>query len=515
MKMPEKEYSAGRGTVFLTGIAILSQGLAFAYRAALSRAVGAEVMGLYQLLMSAYGVMLSLTTAGLTACASNLTPQYLALGNLKGLEQMRRSCLLLLCGGSGVLAAAMVLWYDPVSVYLLGDARTQLGLILLLPCVLLTGAENLHKHIFYGSGRVRPPALTELAEQGIRAAAVLGLLMFLTPADPERTVGVIVVGMIICEVFSSLTLVCLHRRYFAGRWSQGRGEDLHTRGNRIRRIALPVCVTSLLGNVMGAANAALIPRKLVEGGMARGEAMSRFGVLCGMTLPMLSLPTVFLGALNLVMVPRLARAAALGQKERLSSRVCRSMTAVSVLILPALVLMVVLGPELSVLIFRETAAGDYLPVLAAAVALSSFRAVCSGVLSGVGKQGQGAAICLVCDVVQLAFVFSVALPGVGLKGFVAGTVLSELLGAVLSARCAARAAGIRLPVFESVTAPTLAALLAGLTGNLLFRYLRDCQVPLWVAGGAVCIYSVLLYLTTLQVQGVSVRKVFGREGADQ
>jgi O-antigen/teichoic acid export membrane protein len=210
--------------------------------------------------------------------------------------------------------------------------------------------------------------------------------------------------------------------------------------------------------------------------------MSRFGILCGMTLPMLSLPTVFLGALNLVMVPRLARAAALGRKELLRAQVSRSLTAVSVLILPAMALMVVLGPELAVLIFREPSAGDYLLPLAAAVALSSFRAVYGGVLSGVGKQGQGAVICLVCDVVQLVFVFSVALPGVGLKGFVAGTVLSELLGAVLCARCTVRATGIRLPVFQSVTAPTLSALLAGLTGNLLFRYLRDSQVSLAAAG---------------------------------
>ena len=64
---------------------------------------------------------------------------------------------------------------------------------------------------------------------------------------------------------------------------------------------------ALLGNLMGAVNATLIPRKLVEGGMDRGEAVSELGVVCGMTLPMLSLPTVFLGAMSLVLVPRLAR----------------------------------------------------------------------------------------------------------------------------------------------------------------------------------------------------------------
>ena len=42
--------------------------------------------------------------------------------------------------------------------------------------VTITGVENLHKHCFYGIGRVRPPAAVETAEQLIRAIAVLGLL---------------------------------------------------------------------------------------------------------------------------------------------------------------------------------------------------------------------------------------------------------------------------------------------------------------------------------------------------
>ena len=59
---------------------------------------------------------------------------------------------------------------------------------------------------------------------------------------------------------------------------------------------------ALLGNLLGAANSALIPQKLVEGGVDRSAAVSQFGVVCGMTMPMLSLPVVFLGAINLVMV---------------------------------------------------------------------------------------------------------------------------------------------------------------------------------------------------------------------
>lgn len=506
--MRQEQWSAGGSALFLTALGAVSQVLAFCYRVALSRLVGAEVMGLYQLLMPVYSVLLSITAVGLTAAMSNLTSQYLALGNGRAVEHTRRISLVALAAGIVPVSAAVVLLYDPISVYLLGDARTQLGLILLLPCVALTGVENLHKHFFYGARLVRQPAVVELLEQVIRAAAVLGLLVMFLPQNPERTVGLIVVGMVICEVFSAVALTVLYRRRAGRMGLHGPGERRGTLGRRIVAIAIPVGVTALLGNLMSAVQATLIPRKLVEGGMTRAAAMSEFGVICGMTLPMLALPTVFLGALNLVLVPRLAHSAALGRPNEVRRRTQRAMLAVSVLILPAMALMVVLGPDLARLMFGQPSAGEHLLPLAVAMALSCYQSTLGGVLNGVGRQGDNAVVNLLCDGVQLAFTLTVALPGVGIRGFVAGTVLSSLLGAVLNCWLVARHTGLRPKIFQWVTAPGLAALLAALCGNLLFRWLKDGGMGVLPAGGSTLVFAAVLYLAALQGQGVSVRQVF-------
>lgn len=46
----------------------------------------------------------------------------------------------------------------------------------------------------------------------MRSAAVLGLLWLFLPQYPERAVGLVVAGMVICEVFSAVTLAVLYRR---------------------------------------------------------------------------------------------------------------------------------------------------------------------------------------------------------------------------------------------------------------------------------------------------------------
>ena len=65
----------------LTVTGILSQAVGFAYRVGLTRLAGAEIMGLYQLILPVYSILLSLTSVGLTTGVSNLSAWYQALGD--------------------------------------------------------------------------------------------------------------------------------------------------------------------------------------------------------------------------------------------------------------------------------------------------------------------------------------------------------------------------------------------------------------------------------------------------
>ncbi|WP_243421250.1 putative polysaccharide biosynthesis protein [Pseudoflavonifractor phocaeensis] len=505
--MKPRRTSMVYGTLVLTGTGIAGQFLGFLYRILLSRLIGAEVMGLYQLIMPVYSVLMSLTAVGLTAAVSNLTASYSARGDWGTAGQVLRRCMGCFLILFAVLAGITALLYDPISVYLLGDARTQTGLLLLLPCVLLTGVENLHKHFFYGGGRVGPPALVELWEQVIRAIAVLGLLVLFLPQNPERSVALIVLGMICCEVFSALTLVTLARRRLAG---VGQGSLAPAQADRkIFAIALPVGFTSLLGNLMGSANAVLIPQRLVAAGAEVEEAMAEFGVLCGMTIPMLCLPTAFIGALGLVLMPGLAQGAALGDRGLVRRRISRAMTAASVLLFPALALLVVVGPELGTILFREEGAGRYLLPLAVGVLLSCWQGVLGCALNGLGRQGAAARNSLLSGGVQLVCTYVLlGTPEVGVRGYAVGFVASAALGAGLNWLQVRRTAVMKARLFPWLVAPGLSALLMGLTGNLLFRFLLDSGAGELPAMGGCALFCGVLYLAALQAQGLPLRRLF-------
>lgn len=500
-------------TLLLTGTGLISQILAFLYRIALSRLIGAEIMGLYQLIMPVYFVLISIASTGLTTAVSTLTAEYHALRRPAAIRKMLRRCMGILIALVLALSAVVIPASDAISVYLLGDARTRLGLVLLLPCLLLTGTENLHKHTFYGAGNVRPAALTELLEQIIRAAAVLGLLLVFLPQNPERTVGLIVLGMVICEVFSAVTLVALFRRHMGPAIP---ADDPPVSLKRIASIAVPVGFTALLGNLMGSINSVLIPQRLVTGGMDVSEAMSAFGVLTGMTIPLLNMPTALIAALCLLLTPKLSQSYALHDSKAVRRRIGRALSATSVLMLPATALLIVVGPALGILLYGDSRVGDHMFPLAVGLLLSCYQSVFSCVLNGVNRHTAAARNALISDAVQLAFTwFTVSIPNVGLKGYVLGFLISSIVGLGLNIISTIRATALRLPLFSRFLSPALAAILTGLCVNLLFRRLDESGAPLPAAIGLCAVFGAAEYLAALQAQGVRVRELFRVSRSDR
>ena len=489
----------------LTITGMLSQAVGFVYRVGLTRLAGAEIMGLYQLILPVYSILLSLTSVGLTTGVSNLSAWYQALGDRRAIWQVRGQAIRLFFLLAALPCILLLIFSDAVSVYLLGDARTRLGLMLLVPCLLLTGVENLQKHYFYGTGRVFPAAITELAEMLLRATLVLSLVKGLHPATAEGVVGAIVLGMALCEIASAVTQTILFR-HALGPQSRltGPGSTPEILRGKLGRIAAPLGAAALLGNLISSANAVLIPRLLVAGGMDQNQAVAVYGVTFGMTVPMLLLPTAFLSALGLVLTPKLSQCSALGNLGEIRRQVSRSVGLANLILIPALALLAVSGPAIGAALYGDARVGDHLPLLALGVLFSCWQTLCAAILSGVGRQGAAAGIALAADGVQLVLT-CLLVSGRGMQGYALAFTVSAILGAALSWRVVSREIGLSLPVFPWFTAPALAACLAAACGDLMETVLlRSSLAPCAAALGGLG-FGLLLYLAALQALGAGTK----------
>lgn len=186
--------SALQSAMVLTASSIGLQLLGFAYRIFISRVTGAEGMGVFQLVMPVYAVMLSITLTGLSTAITKISSGQNALGDVAGMRELIRLSLKILFILFLVVTVPTVLFSGWISEKVLGDGETQLALLIMLPCLLLTGIENIFKSWFYGVKNVNPPALSDQLEQIVRIAAVMALLLWFMPKTPALAAALIVAG---------------------------------------------------------------------------------------------------------------------------------------------------------------------------------------------------------------------------------------------------------------------------------------------------------------------------------
>jgi len=199
-------------------------------------------------------------------------------------------------------------------------------------------------------------------------------------------------------------------------------------------IAVPIAASNLLANLIGAASSVMIPARLIASGMNQSAALSEYGVVMGMSLPLIGLPSAFIAALALVMIPRLSEDLALKRTASLKRRVIRTLRATTYAIVPSMALLTVFGPRLAELLYDQPAAGAHFPLFAAGTLLSCYQGIMGSLLSGLGEQKRTASTMILTGLIELILIWVLtAQPGLRMEGFGWAFVCSSLAGTALCA----------------------------------------------------------------------------------
>ncbi len=272
-----------QGALLLSASNLLSRLLGFVYRITMTKAIGAEGMGLYQLIMPLYALSWTLTSAGLTTTLSHLTARELALGQKGNVKRiLHLSLLLSLC--LSVLVAAGLFFLAPfLSVQLLQDARAVHPLQIISCCIPMMALGSCMRGYFYGLQKHAVPAASQLLEQLVRLSAIFILSTAFSLAVPQQAVCAAAVGIVLGETASFLlTLLCLKTQPAsptAARFSRRHCLSL------ILSMAIPLSATRIFGSLLHTAENILIPQRLSLFSQST-NALADFGRLTGMAMPL-------------------------------------------------------------------------------------------------------------------------------------------------------------------------------------------------------------------------------------
>lgn len=437
------------------------QALGFVYRVMLSRFAGAEGLGMFRLANSVYLVLHAGSLAGVTMACSRLSAACEAKG-----EKHRTGAVLHLAFSAFftfalLSGAGLLLFRRPVAEGLLGDGRAAQAFPFMLLCLVLTGIENILKALFIGLECVQYTAVSETGEQLVRILAVGGLL-YAFGGDSGTMAKLIFAGMAVSEVFSALFLSCLFRRERA----RLRGEK--TRPDReLRRqfaaIAVPISVSALATNLLSAAGAVLLPRRLMAAGLESEQALAALGTLSGMALPLMLLPAALIGSMGTALLPIVTAAHAVGNRARVRALTGRAVMAAGLIGIPSTAVLVPLAPALSDLLFDQPLTQRYAALLGAAAVALYYQMITAALLNALGLQSRSVLTGISAEAMQLALVYRwCARPTMGIYGYLLAMLLSGAGAAGANLFFLRRETGFALRPMRRFVLPVLCGAAAGL-----------------------------------------------------
>lgn len=172
-----KRRTMAGNAALLSVFSIIAKVISALYRVPLTSVLGAEGMGMYQLVFSIYALILALTTGGIPVAVSRLTSENNALK--KDSRIVLKNALLSVVGTSVVLAAFLCVLSGFVA-RIQGNEGVKSGYYVIAPAVVFVGALSMFRGWFQGNNDVIPTAVSGLFEQVFKLAFGLTLAKILS-----------------------------------------------------------------------------------------------------------------------------------------------------------------------------------------------------------------------------------------------------------------------------------------------------------------------------------------------
>ena len=416
-------------TFLLSCTSLLMSLIGMAFQVWLVGRIGSAGIGLYQLVLSVTGLLTTFAVSGIRFAATRLVSEEIGCDNDRGIGAAMGRCL-----GYGLffgLAAGAILWFlaQPLGFLWIGDARTVRSLrisALSMPCAALCACISGY---FTACSRVWKPTLIHLLEQLAGIALVVLCLKRAPHGDIEASCAAVTLGRLAADILSLILMLAAYAgdrmRYFRAR---GGGEKLTS---RMLKIALPLAVSAYTRSALTTIQNLLVPRGLKAAGYSADGALSGYGTIQGMVLPIIFFPSCIMSALAELIVPELTEAQ-MRREHREINRVTGKLFRMSLVFSCAVaVFLFVFSDMLGQAIYKSAQAGHYIRILAPLVPVMYTDMCIDGFLKGLGQQVWSMGINILDALAGLLMVWQL-LPRWGLAAYIAIIYLTELLNFVLS-----------------------------------------------------------------------------------
>ena len=411
-----------KNVALITVFSVLTRFLGFMFRIFLSRTIGAQALGLYQVALSIFMVLLTVVSSGFTLIISRMTASYRVALDKKSIGSLVTTCIFIGLAVSTSLCVVILIFRNLFQ-NIFTDQNCMNILIILLPSLVFSSVYSVFRGAMWGTDNYFGLCVSELLEQIVKI--VICVLVLASGMSALQNAMAVAWSFTLSCLVSAVFVMLLYF-FYGGKMSKP--TKIY---KKVLRQSAPITGVRVLSSFTQPLVALILPARLIASGYTSGQAMSIYGVALGMTFPLLFLPSALIGSLATALVPDISMALVKNDNEHIEKRVKSSLNFalfVSFLIVPVFV---AIGDRLGLFLYNNALSGTLLQYSAWIMIPMGISNIASAILNSVGLEVKSFVNFVIGDVVMFVAIF--ILPKyIGINALIVGMGASAVIASTLN-----------------------------------------------------------------------------------
>lgn len=405
----------------ITAFAVATRAIGFVFRLFLARILGAELLGVYQIALAFFMIFLTLVASGLPLAISKRVATKQSSGVI--------TAGLVIGLVTSVIACLVVLLFSTVMSRLFTDQRSIAILIVMIPSVMAASVYAVIRAVWWGEKKYFLLGFTELLEQILRVIVFIIMLAFAFLFVDLGQIAAL--SYTVAFVIAAIVVVII---YFKTRRLASDPRAHRTQYKPLLKSAAPITGVRLVASLMMPVIAVIIPRRLMDGGYSQLEAIAAFGILVGMTFPLLTIPQTVISSLSTALVPELSSAHKNNNQEKVRNQINNALKFtlfINFLILPVFI---ALGPPIGEFLFPNYGrSGVYLSMFAWTMVPFSISQITIAILNSMGCETRAMKNYIIGSIALFLCVWFLT-PVIGVGALLLGLGTCMIIASILNIR---------------------------------------------------------------------------------
>lgn len=393
--MSGKSFIKGAAILGLAGIVVQMLGALF--RIPLANIIGEEGMGYFQTAYPIYIFLLVFSTNGAPAAISKMTSEQIALKNYSEAHRIFRISFVLMIALGIITSGAVFLGAHPIVNYF-GDPGAYYAMIAIAPALLFVPIMAVFRGYFQGYQEMAPTAGSQLTEQVVRVGIGLALAVILVSNGIKYAAAGASGAGSIGPVFGTLFILLVYLRKKKRKdlpFDEGDSEGFVKESGKtilvkLAKIAIPITIGVSIFPIMNLVDLLIVMRRLQSIGYSTFEANGLYGQLSGYSGPIINIPQALALAVSLSLVPAIASAVSIGDKDFMHQNIKLGLRTSFILGIPCSLGIMILAEPIIRLIYPLQADGagaaiSCLTWLGLGVMFICIAQAMAGILQGLGR----------------------------------------------------------------------------------------------------------------------------------